>query len=590
MSDEGLEQLTLWGEIYPHFKIDKKLRLIELFSGVGSLYAACNVLFKGDKTKFESWRTCEWAYNSYCAYNSIHIKDFKDYSKGKTKEELIKKVYGTSTDYNNPLSLEQLKRKPIEWLQSAYNNIVATKNMVNIMNIHAEDLGIEDTKNNIYLLSYSFPCQDLSNSGKGRGCEVSQASNENQGMVGEGTRSGLLWEVDRLLNELNKMGKDHLPQILLLENVDALLSKNHIHSYKKWVRQLEKLGYTTNTEVLNGIDYGIPQTRKRVFAISILGKYAYDFPKRLKIKHKLKDFLEKKVDEKYYLSAEQIKRIANWKAQQKPLEEIPKHVDYCPTITARGAGEEHSGMILIDENLFEDGEVVDFNSSDDFRRLHNSEECPSLVCHSRLAIVEKDEIPIKNNTQKGYTIAKDGDGIDIGGRMEYHRGTVQKGVSQTITTKGGNDIGVVEEVSLFTDSELALITPDLNIRRYINSDIIDEFKDGQVATTSYPNGYGHGPRTHNDCIALNTIDKPIVKQGLRIRKLVPCECWKLMGFTKNNFNDLIDMDYNDNDLYHMAGDSIIVCHNIALLSPMIYDHDSHIKIINDYVEEILKGE
>ena len=578
---EMFEQISLWGDMFPFYHVKNKLRVIELFGGVGSQIAACNVLFQGDRSKYEPYKLVEWTYSSYCAYNSIHIKDFKDYSLGKTKEEIIARIIGTSTDCENPLSIEQLNKKPIEWLKSAYNNCEATHNLINIMNVHGKDLEINDTDKFDYLLFYSFPCQDISLAGKQEG-------------IKEGTRSGLLLEVERILDELKEMsdkeGVNHMPQLMILENVEALCNKIHIKAFQKWQQKLSELGYTNYCEILNGVNYGIPQTRKRTFLVSIKGNYAYDFPRKIKPIYKLKHFLEKEVDEKYYLTQEQIERIANWKAQQKPLDGISKHIDNCPTITARGAGEDHSGMILIDENLFDDGEIVDFDSSEAFLREHNAEECPSLVCHSKFGVVQKG-IPIKNNNSRGYIIAEDGDGVDISGRMEYHRGMVQKGKTQTLTTKGGENNGVVvEEESLFTESELALITPEGNLRRYIDSDIIDEFKEGQVATTTFPNGYGHGPRTHDDCITLNTVDKPLVKQNLRIRKLVPCECWKLMGFTKQNFIDLQRNNFTDTELYRMAGDSIIVCCIIALLSPLVYEANTHTQIINEYVDKIVKGE
>lgn len=97
--------------------------------------------------------------------------------------------------------------------------------------------------------------------------------------------------------------------------------------------------------------------------VSILGEYAYEFPIKLKREYRLKDILEKIVDKKYYLTDEQIQRISFWKAQQKPLESVKKNTLVSPTLTARGAGEEHSGMVLIDTELFKDGEVVGFDSS-----------------------------------------------------------------------------------------------------------------------------------------------------------------------------------------------------------------------------------
>lgn len=112
--------------------------------------------------------------------------------------------------------------------------------------------------------------------------------------------------------------------------------------------------------------------------------------------------------------------------------------------------------------------------------------------------------------------------------MQYQRGNVQKGISQTLTTHGGEERAVVlkEEVpkSMYTETEKKLFTDDGNIRRYINSDIIDKFQEGQMATTSYPNGYGHGPRTHNESISLNLADKPSVNGVLLGKKTETMQC------------------------------------------------------------------
>ena len=128
--------------------------------------------------------------------------------------------------------------------------------------------------------------------------------------------------------------------------------------------------------------------------VSVLGEYAYNFPIKFKREYRLKDLLERTVDKKYYLTDKHIERISNWKAQQKPLESMKNNVIISPTITARGAGEEHSGMVLIDTKLFEEGEVVDFDSSDEFRREHLTEETPCLLAHPKFGVVEKN----KNNS------------------------------------------------------------------------------------------------------------------------------------------------------------------------------------------------
>lgn len=261
-----------------------------------------------------------------------------------------------------------------------------------------------------------------------------------------GTRSGLLWEVERILDELNQQKeRDYLP-ILLMENVPEVQGVNsgNLDHFLKWIEKLESLGYSNYFQILNAKNYGIPQNRKRCFMISIYGDYAYDFPLKIELKYQLRDFLEKKVDEKYYLSDEDIKRIASWKAQQKPLDNIDKNNEVSPTLTARGAGEEHSGMILVNQDIFDNGEIVDFDSSDDFRRVHNNQESPSIVCHPKLGVVEHDKnegIAIIDNTEQGYKIANVGDGVNLASRMKHQRGNVQKGSIQTL--KAQMEVGVV---------------------------------------------------------------------------------------------------------------------------------------------------
>lgn len=183
------EQLNLFSWIEGNYKITKPIRLIEFFAGIGAQAKALEVL----GIPFESYKICEWAYNSILAYNAIHIKDFTDYSEGKTKDELIAYLSGNiSTDYNNPCDCS---KKSLEWLKNAYNSCIATHNLMNIMNVKGEDLGIVDTNKYEYVLTYSFPCQDLSLAGKRKGMSVSQKDG--------GTRSGLLWEVERILTELS---------------------------------------------------------------------------------------------------------------------------------------------------------------------------------------------------------------------------------------------------------------------------------------------------------------------------------------------------------------------------------------------------
>lgn len=145
---------------------------------------------------------------------------------------------------------------------------------------------------------------------------------------------------------------------------------------------------------------------------------------------------------------------------------------------------------------------------------------------------------------------------------------------------------------MYTDLEKKLFTSDGNVRRYLNSDIIDEFKLWQCCSTNYVNGYGHGSRTHDECITLTTHEIPSVKvkgenmEELRIRKLTPLECLKLQGFSEEDYN-AIKSRFNDSAIYHCAGDSISISTQVAMFGECT--NLNYRKVIYDYVET-LKGD
>ena len=147
------------------------------------------------------------------------------------------------------------------------------------------------------LWTYSFPCQDISVAGKGAG-------------IKEGTRSGLLFEVERLLNVASESGT--LPKYLLLENVKNLVSKKFKADFDRWLSFLFSLGYTNYWQILNAKDYGIPQNRERVFCVSIRGEHSpFVFPEKQELKLRLRDMIDAVVDEKYYLKESTIRSIIN---------------------------------------------------------------------------------------------------------------------------------------------------------------------------------------------------------------------------------------------------------------------------------------
>ena len=250
------------------FYNNKPIRLIELFAGIGSQAKA----LKNLGVEFEHHRVCEWDKYAIQSYNAVHGTDF------------------------------------------------ATSD---ITKLTASDLNITDTDHFTYLLTYSFPCQDLSNAGKGRGMEK-----------GSGTRSGLLWEVERLLNEC-----DELPQILLMENVPQVHGVKNKEHFDKWIEFLESKGYSNYWQDLNAKNYGIPQNRNRCYMVSILGDYSFEFPEPIPLTLKLGDMLETEVDEKFYLSDKAIQGRATSNFRQYELERnCVNDKDIHPTILARFEG------------------------------------------------------------------------------------------------------------------------------------------------------------------------------------------------------------------------------------------------------------
>lgn len=261
------EQIDLFSYAMPRFKINKPIRLIELFAGIGSQAKALENL----GVPFEHWFVSEIDKYAMASYNAIHGTNFEP---------------------------------------------------SDITKIHASDLKIAERERYCYILTYSFPCQDLSLAGLGKGMAK-----------GSGTRSGLLWEVERLLDECTE-----LPQVLLMENVPQVIGKKNIKDFQSWRSKLESLGYSNYVQLLNAKDYGIPQNRNRCFMVSLLGQYHYTFPVKKKLKLKLKDMLEDKVDEKYYLSDEMVKYFV---VNSKKQKELGNGFRFDPCERERESSEEH---------------------------------------------------------------------------------------------------------------------------------------------------------------------------------------------------------------------------------------------------------
>ena len=181
---------------------------------------------------------------------------------------------------------------------TSYNAVHGTDfQTMDITKVHASDLNICDTEKYCYFMTYSFPCTDLSVAGKQAGMKK-----------GSGTRSGLLWEVERILCEIQENGGE-LPQILFMENVPQVHADVNKTDFQNWIDFLTNLGYVSYWQDLNAKNYGVAQNRNRCFMFSFLGEFNYKFPKPTPLEKRLKDYLEDSVDEKYYIDNEKTQKL-----------------------------------------------------------------------------------------------------------------------------------------------------------------------------------------------------------------------------------------------------------------------------------------
>ena len=299
----------------------------------------------------------------------------------------------------------------------------------------------------IDLITYGFPCQDISISGKQRGF-----------FDGEGlTRSGLFFKAYDIIKQAK-------PKIAIAENVKALTSKKFAQEFKIVLDCLKYAGYKNYYAVLNSENYGIPQNRERVFIISIRDDidHGFMFPKKQELKLRLFDMLEKNVDEKYFVSKKTLDCI---------LATGTKSFYYKPEIDLEIARPLTATM----------------------HKSHRASQ-DNYVSESFVNYGKKMEISdcllVKEATSKGFKEAHDGDYVNIQfPKSKTRRERIGKQIANTLLCSDANGV---------------------------------------------------------------------VTKDLRIRKLTPKECFRLMGFDDKDCDILIENGISNTQLYKMAGNSIVV--------------------------------
>ncbi len=327
------------------------------------------------------------------------------------------------------------------------------------------------------LLTYTWPCQAVSIAGK------------KTGMVeGSGTSSALLWEVGRLLKEMNARGE--LPPVLLAENVDAVLNARNYPEFKRWIITLANLGYTTSYRILNAKNYGTPQNRRRLFVVSTLNKGALIFPRPNPDGRVLKDILEDNVNNSFFISDERLKTFIAHKERQDRLNNgfgfkiTDQNKEPAHTVSTHP--DRYWGTWIYDKpaKIIIAGEM----GNTKFKRarpvISDKGLCPTLTCeHGNTNLKIKISEPAINwpaDTKKGYMEAHAGDGL-VMNRPNKARGTVQKEISPTLTTGNGGGCGTVSD-----NLRIRYLTPRECLRlQAFPEDAIDRISEVLTKTALY---------------------------------------------------------------------------------------------------------
>lgn len=468
------------------------------------------------------------------------------------------------------------------------------------------DIAVEDTHSFVLDNCIVHNCQDLSLAGTKSGMR----RNSN-------TRSGLLWEVERILKELTELKQR--PNILIMENVPQVHGAGNEEDFNDWIKSLDEMGYTSYWQDLIATDYGIPQTRNRCFMVSILGKYNYHFPLPKPLKLKLSDLLEDNVDSKYFLSSamlnymldENTKNYNRKEVFERNYDKLDKGI--ASTISTRAGMRPTNNFIInnkavretlemnkdeIKENTFIDGynRAVHQDMSNTITagiakrnnqfvvKKQNTELCDNLIQNG---IVKENDIikhsrathPLDyldyNDCMPCLTTRPDTIGITTKDTREeslkirnatkqgYLEGTEGDGVdiSKRMKYHRGN-VQKDKCQTLKTQNDVGVIVSN---KCEVIGGVGEKKSNGGTQYYNQDRIYD----SEQSSPSLTTSFNPYYsnKSNLGIRKLTPRECFRLMGVKDEDFDKIKDK-FSDMVLYHLAGDSIVVNVLMAIFSEL----------------------
>jgi len=449
------------------------VRVFEAFSGYGSQ----DLKLTYDEINHTSAGIAEIEPDAIVAYASIrfNLDNYFEYPSIEImKEELIKANVG----YDFKKSKSKIPRMNDKKLHQLYKAHILSKNFGDISRVDPYQLPDHD------LFTYSFPCTDISLAGKQQGFKE-----------GSGTSSSLLWECRKVITVKR-------PKILMMENVEPLVQSKHIKDFNKWLAELFDLGYNNYWQVVDASERGVPQSRKRVFAVSILRDYdkgTFKFPKKIPLTTRLIDLCNDNVDEKYYISTDKCERLLS--ELQSGQE---RHKIVVKEATTKGYDIANIGDSI---NIGQPNSKIR-------RGRVGKQVANTITTQNELCVVEPKLVCVGE--------------VNINAKDQCKRVYNPGGVAPTLTTMQGG----YQEPKILTCGN---INPSGN---GINGEVINSKGLSKTITTNK----GEGPK---------------VLFNYRIRKLTPTECLRLMGVKDKDINSMIDAGLSNSALYKLAGNSIV---------------------------------
>ena len=408
---------------------------------------------------------------------------------------------------------------------------VASYNAINGTNFEPQDICKWDKDVEVDLIMHGSPCQDFSVAGKQAG-----------GDIGSGTRSSLMYETIRIVGKLR-------PKYVIWENVKNLLSEKHKHNFDAYLETMKALGYTNYYQVLNAKDYGIPQNRERVFTVSILGEKQFEFPPKQLLEKRLKDLLEDEVEEKYYLKGYQIENIVNSNFAQK--NKLIQEKDVCDTLLARDYKDPKcvriGGIFDTEKSKHQAGSVWDKEQlAPTLDTMQGGYRQPCIITYQVPQIVKIRKYEVDNQKL-----------------VELLRSQKNKlGLQNSLISSMLNIPKTKVEHWFRQDNSFAIPDSELwfELKKILQIET-DAFDESIMTFEEREGVFEKANRCYDEegispTLTSASADEKVITD-YRIRKLTPKECWRLMGFSDEDFEKASKVNSNS-QLYKQAGNSIVV--------------------------------